>query len=561
VPGPQAGGGSYGGWIYGGNGGAHGDAGYGDSGRGDAGYADDMHPEPAAGRSVFGDGDGGGPRRAPVRGYNEPNRGEPPPGGRGRPRRSPGRSWGQRALLGTGGVIVVMCLLGASAAAYTLFRFASIERVDKLDISAAPAGEPQNYLVVAVDTREGQETVNTDTIMLVRIDPESDRVALTSFNRDLMVTIADTGRIGMINSAYNRPNGGEQVLIDTIRENFDIPINHFVEVNFDSFQQVVDEVGGVPMWIPYPVRDTHSGLYQYNTGCVTLDGEQGLAFARSRYLQIQRPNGRWEQDGSADLGRVQRQQIFIQRALAKALSQAKSNPLRINELLDIGTRNIRIDADLSVGDMLSLARHFRNFDPDTLEAYPLPVKEYPPDPNRLLLDETNAEQYLNVFRGVAPGDIRPGLIDVSVLNGTQGQNDHLAGDVSGALESIGFQVDTPDDTDELYEHSVVLYAPGQENYGQRLARYLTSPVELREDPSLELGHVRLVAGLDFTTVHEDPTPVEDLPTPSTTAPPAQGGGGGGGTPATTAATTPTPATTTTEPTGFLVGEPPEGQDC
>jgi LCP family protein required for cell wall assembly len=506
-----------------------------------------MYPEPPAGRSVF-DGT---------------NRGEPPPGGRGRPPRRPGRSWRQRALLGTGGIVIVMCLLGASAAAYTLYKFATIERVDELDIASAPHGEPENFLVVAVDTREGQETVNTDTIMVVRIDPASDRVALTSFNRDLMVRIADTGQIGMINSAYNRPSGGEQVLIDTIRENFDIPINHFVEVNFQSFQQVVDAVGGVPMWIPYPVRDTHSGLYQYQTGCVTLDGEQGLAFARSRYFQIQRPNGSWDQDGSADLGRVQRQQVFIQRALAKALGQAKSNPLRVNELLNIGVSNIRIDANLSVDDMLSLAKHFEDFDADTLEAYPLPVKEYPPDPNRLLLDEANAEEFLNVFRGLKPGDIRPGLIDVSVLNGTQGQVDTLAGDVSGALQNIGFKVGAPNDADDLYEHSVVFYAPGQENYGQRLARYLTSPVELREDPSLDLGHVRLVAGLDFTTVHEDPTPVEDLPTPSTTAAPNHGGGGA---PATTAAdtpatTAPAPTTTTTEPNGFLVGEPPDGEDC
>jgi LCP family protein required for cell wall assembly len=520
-----------------------------------------MYHEPVVGRSVFEDVDAGGGAapRGPVPGYNDPNRGEPPPGGRGRPPRRPGRSWRQRALLSTGAIFVVMCLLGASAAAYTLFKFASIERVDKLDIAAAPAGEPQNYLVVAVDTREGHETVNTDTIMVVRIDPQSDRVALTSFNRDLMVRIADTGEIGMINSAYNRPSGGEQVLIDTIRENFDIPINHFVEVNFQSFKQVVDEVGGVPMWIPYPVRDIHSGLYQYQPGCITLDGDQGLAFARSRYFQIQRPDGTWDQDGSADLGRVQRQQIFIQRALAKAIGQAKHNPLRVNELLNIATSNIRIDANLSVDDMLSLANHFKNFDADSLEAYPLPVKEYPPDHNRLLLDETNAEPYLNVFRGIAPGDIRPGLIDVTVLNGTQGQNDHLAGDVSGALQSIGFKVDAPDDADDLYQNSVVYYAPGQENYGQRLARYLTSPVQLQEDPSLELGHVRLVAGLDFTTVHEDPTPEDDLTTATTAAP------SDGGSTDTTAATTPTsgvaPTTTTTEPTGFLVGEPPEGQDC
>src|SRR4029450_12410556 len=179
--------------------------------------------------------------------------------------------------------------------------------------------------------------------------------------------------LGMLNSAYNRPDGGEQVLIDTIRQNFDIPINHFVEVNFDSFKQVVDAVGGVPMWFPTAVRDTHSGLYQYSAGCITLDGAQGLAFARARYLQIRRPDGSWDQDGSADLGRVQRQQIFIQRAPAKALGQGGGNPARRDERLERGLANIRIDETLSLGALLGLSGHFKNFDPSTLEAYPLPV--------------------------------------------------------------------------------------------------------------------------------------------------------------------------------------------
>jgi LCP family protein required for cell wall assembly len=488
---------------------------------------------------------GGGPDR-----YGDDRGGRD---GRGR------RSWRQRVVLVTGGVIVTICLLGASVAAYALHKYNSIDRVKDINISSAASGEPENYLIVAVDTREGQETVNTDTIMVVRIDPKSDRVALTSFNRDLMVTIADTGKIGMINSAYNRPSGGEQVLIDTIRENFDIPINHFVEVNFQSFQQVVDAVGGVPLWIPYPVRDTHSGLYQYDTGCITLNGEQGLAFARSRYFQVQRPDGSWDQDGSADLGRVQRQQVFIQRALAKALGQVKGNPARLNELLDIGLANIRIDENLSLGDLLDLSGHFKNFDPSTLEAYPLPVTEYPPDHNRLLLDESAAEEYLNVFRGLAPGELRPGVVDVTVLNGTEGQSDHLAGDVTGALQKIGFKVEVPDDADQLYEHTVIYTAPGQATYGQRVARHLTAPAEIQEDPALLPGHVRLVAGLDFTTVHEQPTPIDELVTPTSAAAP------GDTTPTTAAAATPTtvpaPTTTTTAPTGFVVGEPPEGQTC
>ena len=128
-------------------------------------------------------------------------------------------------------------------------------------MAQAAKGEPENYLIVGVDTREGQAASNTDTIMVVRIDPESDRVALTSFPRDLMVTIADTGESRHDQRRLRPRHGGEQELIDTIKQNFDITINHYVEVNFDSFQQVVDAVGGVPIWIPYAVRDHGSGFY------------------------------------------------------------------------------------------------------------------------------------------------------------------------------------------------------------------------------------------------------------------------------------------------------------
>ena len=83
-------------------------------------------------------------------------------------------------------------------------------------------------------------------------------------------------------------------------------------------------------------------------------------------------------------------------------------------------------------------------------------------------------------------------------------------------------------------------------------------MELREDPDLEPAHVRLVAGTDFTTVHEDPAPVESV----TTVAPADAPGTTEATTGTTTATTvPPPTTTTTEPTGFQVGIPPEGETC
>ena len=106
------------------------------------------------------------------------------------------RTWPQRMVLSPASSLVLLCMFGASVAGYTLVKLESIDRVDDLRPAPAAKGEPENYLIVAVDTREGHATRNTDTIMVVRIDPKSDRVALTSFPRDLMVTIADTGEIG-----------------------------------------------------------------------------------------------------------------------------------------------------------------------------------------------------------------------------------------------------------------------------------------------------------------------------------------------------------------------------
>ncbi|HET6949847.1 MAG TPA: LCP family protein [Acidimicrobiales bacterium] len=478
-------------------------------------------------------------------------------------RRRGQRSWLQRSVLAAGVCLCVLCLLGASVAGYTLVKYESIDRVKDLPIAQAPDGEPENFLIVAVDGREGHQTKNTDTIMVVRVDPQSDRLALTSFPRDLMVTIADTGKIGMINSAYSRAadGEGEKVLIDTIQQNFDISINHFVEVNFQSFQQVVDAVGGVPIFVPYAIRDLHSGLGIDQLGCVTLDGEQGLAFARARYLQILTEDG-WEQDKFADVNRVQRQQFFIQGAMSKALGQVKSNPGRLLELIDIGVANVRLDANLTIGDLKDLAGKFKDFNSENLETYPLPTVPYPQDENRLSLSEAEAEPLLNVFRGLAPGEIRPGVISVSVLNGTTAdpaqEREGLAGDVSAALQQVGFKMSRPDDADDFYPNTKIFHAPGQEAYAQRVARHITSEtaIPLEEDPGLASGQVRVVAGLDFTNVHDQPTPVDRMPAapgaPPTTAAPAEQA---------QPSTPPPPETPPTSQSPYVVGAPPDGVSC
>ncbi len=494
-----------------------------------------------------------GDRGRDPRGARADGQPDPTSGVRGR------RSWRQRVILVALTSIVVLCLAGASVGGYVLVKYNSINRVDNLSLDQQPAGDPENYLIVAVDTREGQASRNTDTIMVARVDPKSDRVALTSFPRDLMVTIADTGEIGMINSAYSRPKEGEgeQNLINTLRQNFGVPVHHFVEVNFESFKRVVDEVGGVSIWFPTAVRDKSAGLYVDQPGCLKLDGQTALAFARSRKLQIMTPDG-WEGDPRSDLSRVQRQQIFIHRALAKALSQVGSNPLRVTDLVNIAVDTVRFDEDLGVRDMIDLGNHFSDFDSDKLETYNLPTVPYPPDEDRVLLDERNAQRSLNVFRGLPPGELSPVLATVTVRNATT--KDGFARDISGALQRIGFEMTEPG-TIEPAPTTTVQYAPGQADYGRLVASYLTTKATLVENPDLGAGEVVVVAGADFTTVHDQPAPTEEEATTTTEATQATASTTTAADSTTTTAAGSSPTTATTEVNPFIIGEPPPGETC
>ena len=74
----------------------------------------------------------------------------------------------------------------------------------------------------------------------------------------------------------------------TINDALDLPIHHYIELDFQGFRDLVGAIGGVPVFFPEPVRDRHSGLNVPEAGCVTLDPVQALAYARSRAYEVQR---------------------------------------------------------------------------------------------------------------------------------------------------------------------------------------------------------------------------------------------------------------------------------
>lgn len=486
-----------------------------------------------------------------------------------RSRRARGRTWPQRLVLLTGSAVVTASVVSASVAGYFGLRFAQIDRVGGIDIAEAASGEPQNYLLVGTDSREGLDPDAsgfsddgqtgcdcTDTIMVLRVDPEATQAQIISFPRDLWVPIAGTGKSARINGAHAQ---GEQVLIDTIQEDFGIPINHYVEIDFVGFEKLVNAVGGIPMWFDAPVRDTHTGLSIPEAECQVLDGEQARRFVRSRYLQYKGDDGKWHSDPTADLGRITRQQIFIRSAVAKAVGEGLTNPLTLNQLVSAGVENVRLDRRLDAGDLIGLGRRFSAFNAQDLVGYSIPTE--PRTTSRGYGGELplmrQAEPILNIFRGLPPGTISAASVDLTVLNGSgvQGQ----AADAAGALETIGFSIDDVDSYREgPLARTTVLFGDGGEAAARLVARHVTGGADLVHDANIDDGAVALVTGTDFTTVHDQPAPEgspDDLrSTTSTTATTTPGAGEAS--PTTTA-----PSTTTTTPVGYATGEPPPGVEC
>ena len=177
---------------------------------------------------------------------------------------------------------------------------------------------------------------------MLRLDPKDTTARLLSFPRDLWVPIAGTDTKRRINEAFqgNGPAAAQR-LIETIKLNFGIPIDHYVQVNFASFKKLVDSIGGVPIYFDEPVRARSSGLNIPYAGCWTLDGTQALAFARARKdYQVFR-DGEWQLDPSGDLGRINRQQYFLRVALKRAISKGIRNPATLRRLVDIGVAERR----------------------------------------------------------------------------------------------------------------------------------------------------------------------------------------------------------------------------
>ena len=403
-----------------------------------------------------------------------------------------------------------------------------------------PDGPAQggNYLIVGSDSRAfvnepGQAqafcekqcdtTQRADVMMVLHIDPVQKTSLLVSFPRDLLVQFPG-GSEGQINSAFDK---GPQEVIDIMRQDFNVNINHYVQVDFQAFISVVDAVGQINVQFDNPTKDDYSGLNIPAAGCVALDGNSALAFVRSRHRE-EFVNGDWrDRSGRSDLDRIQRQQDFIRKLAAKASAQAGKNPLDAIDIANAVVPKLTVDKQLSTDDILRLVRTFRNVDPSqpgALDMQTLPVGPAPSNPNRLVVKDAEAAPLLDQLRNfgdtptTGPAAAQPVDVTVSVVNGSG-----VSGAAGRAFADFQAQAFAPGTTGNIATtaQTQVRYAPGGAANGQLVAQYLGGVGQLVEDLKLKNADVTVVIGSDWRGVRARDKKVKAATAPTTA--PVKGG--------------------------------------
>ena len=497
-------------------------------------------------------------------------------GRHGRKRRHRKTAW----ILGSVGVVLVV-LIGGTAG-YGWYLNHEIHRIDvrgltDVPTSGADAGT-ENILMVGSTDRcaltvqnaayglcsQGVNGVNSDVVMILHLDPNRHSVSILSIPRDLFVPNARTTGANKIDAALYQ---GPSQLVSAINEDLGIPIQHYVVLNFDTFANVVDALGGVKMYFPEPVYDAYSGLKQLTTGCVALNGLHALQVVRARHLQYKGPGVTtdlpeyWPSENLSDLARIRRDHEFL-RVLATAVAkQGLGNPVTDERMVSAVAPQLNVDRKFSTSDMVDLVLNFHSVDVNAAPQLTLPV-EVDQDPSGYTYESgaygdvefpsaVQDQQVVDRFLGVNPTTDTmtgqqlpdPSTVTVSVLNGT-GTYDQ-ATTTAQSLQALGFHTVGVGDSPPVGSESetVVYFAqrtPAAQAAAQAVARSVSGAAITALGPTTDGAQVTVVTGSQFAV---------DPPAPS--GPGSTATAAAGATAVTTAPTTTTtpPSSGTSSPVG------------
>ncbi|MFJ3232672.1 LCP family protein [Streptomyces sp. NPDC086787] len=352
----------------------------------------------------------------PEPGIPEPGASSPRRRGKGRRRKAP--SGRRKALLVTAWTAAGIVVLGGTGAGYLYFKLNGNLR--SVDIDQALGGQrrpekvdngSENILVLGSDTRSGSNrklgggtddgSARSDTAMVVHVYKGHKKASVVSIPRDTLINrpaCTDTHGTAhpaasgvMFNSAYS--TGGAACAVKTVESLSGIRMDHYLEVDFSGFQQLIDDLGGVTVTTTKSIADPDSHLH-LKAGEHTLTGKQALGLVRTRH---------GVGDGS-DLGRIQLQQAFV-KALVDQVKQigVLSSPKKLFSLADTATKTVTTDSDLgSVNSLMDFADGLKGIGSSHMKMVTMPVRYDPADPNRVIIAKTKAKQVWTALKNDRP---------------------------------------------------------------------------------------------------------------------------------------------------------------
>ena len=242
-------------------------------------------------------------------------------------------------LISLGSVLAVLLVIAGAVGLYLqAVRHSfndNVTRSDSLPTYAGrptPTGDALNYVLMGTDTRdESVERGRSDALMLVHVDAERRNVYIVSYPRDMWVDVPDHGK-AKINAAYSW--GGLALTVRTMEQLNDLPVDHIAMIDFEGFEDLTTELGGVTVDNPH---ESTNGQYHYPAGEITLEGEQALMYVRQRY---DLPNG--------DFDRAERQRTVVQAILRKmAEPETLANPAKFTQVVGTFSKYLTVDAGLT----------------------------------------------------------------------------------------------------------------------------------------------------------------------------------------------------------------------
>jgi LCP family protein required for cell wall assembly len=421
----------------------------------------------------------------------------------------------------------------------------------------------ENFLIVGVDSRFGQNAdmgagntedaggARSDTVMLVNIPANRERVVAVSFPRDLAITPVlcdawdpDTGKYGPVyddktgsygpaqvytetklNSAYSF--GGPKCLVKVIQKLSGLSINRFMAIDFAGFSKMVDALGGVRVCSTTPLKDYELGEVLPTAGWQTIDGRTALNYVRARQVTTE-TNG--------DYGRIKRQQLFLSSLLRSLIStETFFNLRKLNDVVNTFINDSSVD-NVQTKDLVDLGQSIQGMSAGRVTFLTVPTGVTDSEGNEPLRTKDNRALFDAIINDEPlPGEnnqnettspttasnsplasssaptssapqpandlvsavtTEPQDVTVRVSNST-GQ-DGLASTAANELQQHGFKVLTPEDYPSSMQSTTVLFSSGNEQAAATVASALPNS-QMERVPGMG-NVVQIVLGQDFNSV-------------------------------------------------------------